>query len=258
VPLRIDPDRPLDFARAEHTLVGAGQRGGIDLIRRLNELRGIEYPDDPAIAARIASYELAYRMQSSVPEVVDFSKETAETQALYGLDQPHSREFGRQLLAARRMVERGVRFIQIQHGGGGAGAWDAHSGLKANHEGLARAVDQPIGGLLTDLQRRGLLDETLVVFATEFGRTPGTQGSDGRDHHIFGFSVWMAGGGLRQGIVHGATDEIGFHATENRHYVTDIHATILHQLGLDSRRLEIPGRKRLDIDHGQPIRELIG
>jgi uncharacterized protein (DUF1501 family) len=174
------------------------------------------------------------------------------------LDQPHSREFGRQLLAARRMVERGVRFIQIQHGGGGAGAWDAHSGLKANHEGLARAVDQPIGGLLTDLQRRGLLDETLVVFATEFGRTPGTQGSDGRDHHIFGFSVWMAGGGLRQGIVHGATDEIGFHATENRHYVTDIHATILHQLGLDSRRLEIPGRKRLDIDHGQPIRELIG
>ena len=258
VPLRIDPDRPLDYARAEHALVGAGQRGGIDLIRRLNELRGIEYPDDPAIAARIASYELAYRMQSSVPEVVDFSKETAETQALYGLDLPHSREFGRQLLAARRMVERGVRFIQIQHGGGGAGAWDAHSGLKANHEGLARAVDQPIGGLLTDLHRRGLLDETLVVFATEFGRTPGTQGSDGRDHHIFGFSVWMAGGGLRQGIVHGATDEIGFHATENRHYVTDIHATILHQLGLDSRRLEIPGRKRLDIDHGQPIRELMG
>ena len=229
VPLRIDPDRPLDYARAEHALVGAGQRGGIDLIRRLNELRGIEYPD-----------------------------ETAETQALYGLDLQHCREFGRQLLAARRMVERGVRFIQIQHGGGGAGAWDAHSGLKANHEGLARAVDQPIGGLLTDLHRRGLLDETLVVFATEFGRTPGTQGSDGRDHHIFGFSVWMAGGGLRQGIVHGATDEIGFHATENRHYVTDIHATILHQLGLDSRRLEIPGRKRLDIDHGQPIRELIG
>ncbi|MFM8878759.1 MAG: DUF1501 domain-containing protein, partial [Verrucomicrobiota bacterium] len=258
VPLRIDPAQPLDYARAEHGLLEGGQREGLDLIRRLNELRGIEYPQDPAIAARIASYELAWRMQSSVPEVVDFSRETAETQALYGLDQPHCREFGRQLLAARRMVERGVRFIQIQHGGGGAGAWDAHSGLKANHEGLARAVDQPIGGLLTDLHRRGLLDETLVVFATEFGRTPGTQGSDGRDHHIFGFSVWMAGGGLRQGIVHGATDEIGFHATENRHYVTDIHATILHQLGLDSRKLEIPGRKRLDIDHGHPIRELIG
>ena len=258
VPLRIDPANPLDFGKSARPLSSAAQNVSMDLIRELNGLRGVEYPDDPAMAARVASYELAYRMQSSVPEVVDFAKETAETQALYGLDLPHCREFGRQLLAARRMVERGVRFIQIQHGGGGAGAWDAHSGLKANHEGLARAVDQPIGGLLTDLHRRGLLDETLVVFATEFGRTPGTQGSDGRDHHIFGFSVWMAGGGLRQGIVHGATDEIGFHATENRHYVTDIHATILHQLGLDSRRLEIPGRKRLDIDHGQPIRELIG
>ena len=119
------------------------------------------------------------------------------------------------------------------------------------------AVDQPIGGLLEDLDRRGLLDETLVIFASEFGRTPGSQGSNGRDHHIFGFSVWMAGGGLKRGVVHGATDEIGFHAVENRHYVTDVHATILHQLGLDSRKLEIPGRKRLDIDHGQPIREII-
>ena len=119
------------------------------------------------------------------------------------------------------------------------------------------AVDQPIGGLLVDLERRGLLDETLVVFATEFGRTPGSQGSDGRDHHIFGFTVWMAGGGLKRGVVHGATDEIGFHAIEDRHYVTDIHATILHQLGLDSRKLEIPGRKRLEIDHGQPIKSII-
>jgi uncharacterized protein (DUF1501 family) len=150
-----------------------------------------------------------------------------------------------------------VRFFQVQHGGGGAGAWDAHSGLKANHESLARAVDQPIGALLVDLERRGLLDETLVVFATEFGRTPGSQGSDGRDHHIFGFTVWLAGGGIRGGTVHGATDEIGFHAAEDRHYVTDIHATILHQLGLDSRRLEVPGRKRLDIDHGTLIRGVV-
>jgi uncharacterized protein (DUF1501 family) len=162
-----------------------------------------------------------------------------------------------QLLASRRLVERGVRFIQIQHGGGGAGAWDAHGGLKANHENNSRAVDKPIAGLLIDLDRRGLLDETLVVFATEFGRTPGTQGSDGRDHHIFGFSVWMAGGGVKGGVVHGATDEIGFHAVENRHYVTDIHATILHQMGLDSRRLEIPGRKRLEMDHGKVISEII-
>jgi hypothetical protein len=217
----------------------------------------VEYPSDPALAARIASYELAFRMQRSVPEVLDFSRESAETRALYGLDLPHCRDFGGQLLAARRMVERGVRFIQIQHGGGGAGAWDAHGGLKANHSKLALQVDQPVGGLLKDLAQRGLLEETLVVFATEFGRTPGSQGADGRDHHIFGFSVWMAGGGIKGGVVHGATDELGFHAVEHRHYVTDIHATILRQLGLDSRRLEIPGRKRLEVDHGKPIEAII-
>jgi uncharacterized protein (DUF1501 family) len=161
------------------------------------------------------------------------------------------------MLAARRLVERGVRFIQVQHGAGGAGAWDAHGGLKANHEKNALAVDQPIGALLEDLHGRGLLDETLVVFATEFGRTPGSQGSDGRDHHIFGFSVWLAGGGIKGGVVHGATDEIGFHATEDRHYVTDVHATILNRLGLDSRRLEVPGRKRLDVDHGKAIEAIL-
>jgi hypothetical protein len=257
VPLRVDPANPLDFGRPERAVSDAARGVGQDLLRELNGLRGVEYPDDPVLAARIKSYELAWRMQRSVPEVMDFSRESEETKALYGVDLPHCREFGSQLLAARRLVERGVRFIQIQHGGGGAGAWDAHGGLKANHESLARQVDQPIAALLEDLNRRGLLDETLVVFATEFGRTPGSQGSDGRDHHIFGFSVWMAGGGLKGGIVHGATDEIGFHAVENRHYVTDIHATILQQLGLDSRRLEIPGRKRLEIDHGRPIEELI-
>ncbi len=257
VPLRIDPANPLDFGRAEKPFSVAAQGIGLNLIQELNQLRGIEYPNDLATAARIASYELAFRMQQSVPGVVDLGKESEATKALYGLNKPHCREFGMQLLAARRFVEQGVRFIQIQHGGGGAGAWDAHGALKANHTGNALAVDQPVGGLLADLHQRGLLDETLVVFATEFGRTPGTQGSDGRDHHIFGFSVWMAGGGLKRGIVHGATDEIGFHATENRHYVTDIHATILHQLGLDSRKLEIPGRKRLEIDHGKPIQEII-
>jgi hypothetical protein len=257
VPLRVDPANPLDFGRPERAVSDAARGVGQDLLRELNGLRGVEYPDDPVLAARIKSYELAWRMQRSVPEVMDFSRESEETKALYGVDLPHCREFGSQLLAARRLVERGVRFIQIQHGGGGAGAWDAHGGLKANHESLARQVDQPIAALLEDLSRRGLLDETLVVFATEFGRTPGSQGSDGRDHHIFGFSVWMAGGGLKGGIVHGATDEIGFHAVESRHYVTDIHATILQQLGLDSRRLEIPGRKRLEIDHGRPIEELI-
>ena len=257
VPLRIDPNNPLDFSRPERPFSPQAQAVGVDLIRELNALRGTAYPQDTALAARIASYELAFRMQRSVPEVLDFAQETAETKALYGLDLPHCRDFGSQLLAARRFVERGVRFIQIQHGAGGAGAWDAHGGLKANHEKNSLAVDQPIGALLEDLDRRGMLDETLVVFATEFGRTPGSQGADGRDHHIFGFTVWMAGGNLKRGVVHGATDEIGFHAAEHRHYVTDIHATILHQLGLDSRQLEIPGRKRLDIDHGHPITEII-
>ncbi len=257
VPLRVDPANPLDFGKPERPFSTQDQAVGMRLIQKLNGLRGVEYPADPALAARIASYELAFRMQRSVPEMLDFAGETPEVRSLYGLDRPECRDFGMQLLAARRFVEKGVRFIQIQHGGGGAGAWDAHSGLQANHSKLAAAVDQPIGALLTDLSRRGLLDETLVVFATEFGRTPGSQGSDGRDHHIFGFSVWMAGGGLKQGVVHGATDEIGFHAVEDRHYVTDIHATILHQLGLDSRKLEVPGRKRLEIDHGVPIDSII-
>lgn len=257
VPLRIDPNNPLDFSRPERAFTSESQSIGKELIGRLNALRSFEYPNDPAMDARIASYELAFRMQQSIPEAVDFSKETAETQALYGINQAESKDFGMQLLAARRLIERGVRFIQIQHGAGGAGAWDAHGGLKANHTKNALSVDQPIGGLLEDLDRRGMLEETMVVFATEFGRTPGSQGSDGRDHHIYGFTVWLAGGGLKRGVVHGATDEIGFHAVENRHYVTDIHATILKQLGLDSRKLEIPGRKRLDIDHGKPIDEII-
>lgn len=257
IPLRIDPRNPLDFASPAADLSGDYQRIGFDLVGQLNQLRSVDYPDDPALAARIRAYELAYRMQLSVPEAISFDDETASTQQLYGIDQPATRDFGMQMLAARRLVERGVRFIQVQHGAGGAGAWDAHSSLRANHERNFRAVDQPIAGLLKDLRQRGLLDSTLVLFATEFGRTPGTQGSDGRDHHIYGFSVWMAGGGIRGGMVHGATDEIGFHAVEDRHYVTDIHATLLHQLGLSSRRLELPDRKRLDIDHGQPIHQII-
>jgi uncharacterized protein (DUF1501 family) len=149
-----------------------------------------------------------------------------------------------------------VRFVQLFHGGGGGGDWDAHSEIKSNHSQLAEQVDQPIAGLLKDLKQRGLLEETLVVFGTEFGRSPGAQGT-GRDHHPQGFCAWLAGGGIKGGITHGRTDELGFHAVEDRHYVTDIHATVLKQLGLDSRRLELPGRKRLDMDHGTAISELI-
>ncbi len=257
VPLKIDPKNPLSFGQPGRPFSQESQSIGQNLLKQLNNLRSEDYPNDPTLEARIASYELAYRMQKSVPDVVDFSKETAATKSLYGLDQPHSKDFGMKLLATRRLIEKGVRFVQIQHGAGGAGAWDAHGALKKNHTKNALAVDQPIGGLLKDLDQRGLLDETLVLFATEFGRTPGSQGSTGRDHHIFGFTVWMAGGGLKRGVVHGATDEIGFHATENRHYVTDIHATIMKQLGLDPRKLEIPGHKRLDIDFGHSINEII-
>jgi hypothetical protein len=257
VPVGIDPNNPLDYGRPEAEWNAAEQQIGFNLVGRLNRLRAVEHPDDAALAARIQSYELGFRMQRSLPEVLNFKDETQETQQLYGLDRPETRDFGLQMLAARRLVERGVRFIQVQHGAGGAGVWDAHGGLRDNHARNCAAVDRPIAGLLKDLKRRGLLEETLVVFATEFGRTPGTQGSDGRDHHIYGFSVWLAGGGIRGGVVHGATDELGFHAVENRHYVTDIHATILRLLGLDSRRLEVPGRKRLEIDHGSPIHEIL-
>src|SRR5262249_29206599 len=154
--------------------------------------------------ARIRSYELAFRMQKSLPEVLDFGTETEETKRLYGLDDPRCSSFGTQLLASRRLVERGERVIQIQHGGGSAGAWEPHVGLRASHSGNCLAVDKPIAGLLKDLKRRGLLGETIVIFCTEFGRAPGTQGVDGRDHHVFGFSAWLAGGGIKGGVVHGA------------------------------------------------------
>jgi hypothetical protein len=257
VPIRIDPNNPLDFGKPASGLDADEQQLNFDLTDRLNRLKAFEYPNDPALTARIKAYELAFRMQTSVPEALGFNVETKTTQEMYGLNEPATRDFGSQMLATRRLIERGVRFIQVQHGAGGAGAWDAHGGLKTNHETNFKAVDKPVAGLLTDLKQRGLLDSTLVIFATEFGRTPASQGTDGRDHHPYGFSVWMAGGGIKGGIAHGSTDEIGFHAVEHRHYVTDIHATILKQLGLDSRKLEVPGRKRLDIDHGKPIDEII-
>jgi hypothetical protein len=257
VPLVIDPREPLAYARPEGDINAAEQQIQFELVNKLNRLKATQYPGDQALDARIKSYELAFRMQMAVPEVVNFDREPAETKQLYGLDQSETKPFGMQLLAARRFVERGVRFIQIQHGDGAAGAWDAHSGLKANHSKLTAQVDKPTAGLLQDLKRRGLLDETIVVFATEFGRTPGSQGADGRDHHPYGFSVWLAGGGIKGGVVHGATDELGFHAVEDAHYVTDIHATLLHLMGLNGRRLELPDRKRLDQDHGEVIRPIL-
>jgi hypothetical protein len=257
VNLKIDPKNPLDFAKPEGKITREEQKATFDLTGRLNRISAKMYPSDPALEARIKSYELAYRMQSAVPETINFDGESEATKKLYGIDQKETRPFGEQLLAARRFVERGVRFIQIMHGDGAAGAWDQHSQLKKNHAKLAGQVDLPTAGLLQDLKQRGLLEDTIVVFATEFGRTPGSQGADGRDHHPYGFSVWMAGGGIKGGVVHGSTDEIGFHAVEHPHYVTDIHATLLHQLGLDGRSLEVPGHKRIERDYGKVISEII-
>ncbi len=258
VALDVNPKNPLPFASPGRDVYHEEQAGEFELLGKLNRMAAVEYPDDPALRARIKSYELAARMQLAVPEVVRFDSESPSTRGLYGLDEDATRTFGQQCLTARRLVERGVRFVQIFHGSnGGAGAWDAHGSLKSGHSALCGQVDRPIGGLLKDLKRRGLLDETIVVWATEFGRTPGSQNGDGRDHHPYGFSIWMAGGGIKGGIAHGATDELGFHAVEDRHYVTDVHATVLHQLGLDARRLEVPGQKRLEIDYGRPIREIL-
>ena len=257
VQLKVDPKNPLEYAKPEGDMTPAEQRLSFSLVNRLNELAARQYPDDQKLDARLKSYELAFRMQTAVPDVIRFDQETEQTKSLYGLDQKETKPFGEQLLAARRFVEQGVRFIQIMHGDGAAGAWDQHSNLKKKHAELAMQVDRPVAGLITDLKQRGLLEETIVVFATEFGRTPGSQNSDGRDHHPYGFSVWMAGGGIKGGVVHGATDEIGFHAVENPHYVTDVHATLLHQLGLHADHMHVAGHKRLEADFGHAIKDIL-
>ncbi len=258
VPLVVDPANPLPFGTPGNTVTKEGRAKQLDLLRDLNGLNAVQYPDDSSMRARVKAYELAAKMQLAVPEVMDISKETKETQALYGVNEPSTASYGRTCLVVRRLAERGVRFIQVYDGGGGGGGWDAHSKLKANHSANIARIDKPIAGLLKDLKRSGMLEDTLVVWATEFGRTPGAENADGRDHHPYGFSVWLAGGGVKGGVVHGATDEIGFHAVQDRHYVTDVHATVLHQLGLDPRRLEIPGHKRLEIDFGKPISAILG
>ena len=257
VELSLDPKNPLPFGTRSGSLLEREQQSQFEFIGRLNRLSAIEYPEDRHVQARINSYELAYRMQMSVPEALELAQETAETEKLYGIDNETTAVYGRRLLAARRLAERGVRFTLAYLSD--YGEWDSHRDLKKNHAHSCARVDKPVAGLLKDLKRRGLWDDTVVVFCTEFGRTPGVEVRDaykqftGRDHHPHGFSVWLAGGAIKGGTVHGRTDELGFHAVESAHYVTDIHATVLHLLGLDPRRLDIPGRKRLEVDHGHPI-----
>ncbi len=189
------------------------------------------------LESAISNYELAFRMQSAVPELASLAGETAATQALYGINDPKTQVFGRQCLLARRLVERGVRFVELLCQSVGHDRWDQHGNLVAGHEANARAVDLPIAGLLRDLKARGLLESTLVVWGGEFGRTPMAQGSDGRDHNPFGFTMWLAGGGIKGGTVYGATDDYGYYAIENKLQIHDLHATILHLLGIDHTRL---------------------
>ncbi|HVJ85574.1 MAG TPA: DUF1501 domain-containing protein [Caulifigura sp.] len=261
IELSLDPANPLPFGVRPAGVSETEQRREFEFINRLNALSAVEYPDDEQLRARIRSYELAYRMQMSAPEVLNLADETPETQKLYGLDNKTTELYGRRLLAARRLAERGVRFTLVYLSD--FGEWDSHSDIKNLHARSCGRVDQPLAALVTDLKQRGMLDDTLVVCATEFGRTPALEvtslnkAGTGRDHHPHGFTIWMAGGGVKAGHVHGATDELGFHAIEHPHYVTDIHATVLHLLGIDNRRLELPGRKRLEMDHGEVIREII-
>lgn len=238
------------------------QKNKLGLIGQLDQLRQKQAGHEANIDAAIANYELAYRMQTVVPGLTDLSNETEEVQQLYGLDSkfPQTASFGRQCILARRLVEQGVRFIELTCPNVGHDRWDQHGNLKKGHEDNARAVDQPIAGLLEDLSRRGLLDQTLVVWAGEFGRTPFAQGSDGRDHNPFGFSIWMAGGGIKGGTIYGQTDEFGYKVVENKVEVHDLHATMMHLFGVDHRKLtfRFSGRDmRLTDVHGQVIRDIL-
>ncbi len=210
------------------------QRSQLDFLSKLNEPHRSARAHDSELAARISAYELAFRMQSSAPEAVDLTSESKETQELYGLNNAKTADFGKKCLLARRLVERGVRFIQVYSGGGHNDEnWDAHGDVDKNHTLHCAETDKPIAGLLKDLKRRGLLDDTLVVWSGEFGRMPTSQGGKGRDHNPKGFTAWLAGAGVKGGVVHGATDEIGYAAEKDPVHVHDLHATLLHLLGMD-------------------------
>ncbi len=236
------------------------QRRTLDFLQSMNEMDALD--SDTELAARISSYELAFRMQSHAPEAVDLTKETDETRQLYGLDRKQTAEFGTRCLLARRLVERGVRFVQLYSGGGPVSVqWDAHKDLVANHEKMCGMTDQPVAALLTDLKRRGLLDTTLVIWGSEFGRLPMSQGGNGRDHNPYGFTMWFAGGGVKAGSAIGETDELGLKGVGNRYHMRDFHATILELLGMDQNRLWFlhNGRNEKLTDFGGTvIRDMIG
>ena len=221
-------DSPLARSRNE-------QRSTLDLVQSLNRRHLEQRLQDDELSARMRAYELAFRMQAAAPELVDLSQESAQTQTLYGMDRPETREFGTRCLLARRMLEQGVRFVQLYSGD--TNGWDAHADVAKNHTEYCQRTDIPVAGLMHDLKQRGLLDDTLVIWGGEFGRMPMSEQGKGRDHNPWGYSVWLAGGGVKKGITHGATDEVGLRATEDRVSIRDFHATLLHLLGLDHNEL---------------------
>jgi hypothetical protein len=255
-------DPILDLQGPPH-MSPAAQRRQLDLLAKINQQHLDARPGGRELAARINSYELAYRMQSATPEAVDLSQESAETLDEYGVGKKPTDEYGRNCLIARRLVERGVRFIQLYSGGGHLEeTWDAHESIEKNHGGHAAEVDQPIAALLNDLDRRGLLDQTLVVWGGEFGRMPFSEGQDapGRNHNPYGFSMWMAGGGVKGGITYGETDEFGFEAVRDRVHLHDLHATILYLMGLDHELLAYfhQGREETLTDvGGRVVKEIL-
>lgn len=252
-------NEPIPNLNTPDGVADAQQRGKLDFINALNRDYAARFSDQTELAARLTSYELAFRMQSEAPLAVDLAEETPATQALYGLDQKETATMGRMCLLSRRLVERGVRFVQIYHGAGSK--WDAHSGIEKNHAELCRGMDLPVAGLLRDLKARGLLNDTLVVWGGEFGRTPMSEKGDGRDHNPTGFTMWFAGGGVRGGQTIGATDDLGLRAVENRLHVHDLHATILWLLGLDNMGLvyHYKGRpERPTLNEGEPYLPIAG
>ncbi len=253
------PARPIDAGR---------ERATRDLLASMNQQHIADHGADDALLARVRSYELAAKMQMAVPEVTNLSGETAATHALYGLDRAESADFGRGCLLARRLLERGVRFVQLFSGGSFGNPrinWDGHENMQANHGQEAPRIDRPVAGLLADLRQRGMLDDTLVLFTTEFGRTPFTQSAAdvvglGRDHNQYGFSVWMAGAGLRHGMAYGATDDFGYKAVTDRVPWHDFHATVLHLAGIDHERLTFYHngiRRRLTNVHGNVLKDVL-
>ena len=252
-------DEPIANLRSPKGYGDSRQKQKLSLLQAFNGQFAERHPQQSELDARIRTYELAFRMQAEAPEAIDLSQETEVTRQLYGLDTAETEKFGRNCLLARRLVERGVRFIQLYSGTGSK--WDSHSAIEKNHSRLCKSMDKPVAGLLKDLKQRGLLDQTLVVWGGEFGRTPMSEKGDGRDHNPTGFSIWMAGGGVRGGQTIGSTDELGLYAVEDKMHVRDIHASVLWLLGLNNMKLTYDNKGRPErptINEGSFNSKLVG